>query len=679
MKKFFKVIELLLSEEEEAFLDSVSIVDKPAIERNFYYFATERPVEMWFNEDKMIVTGPAMIPYQRIPRTGDDGEMYFVYFSPDTIRLAADLFLKKNKASKNNVNHVPVYTDKLHVFESWIKESQNDKSVDYGYSDLPVGTWFVSMKVDDMETWQKIKSGELNGFSVEGAFMFGPEQLESVKLARHKVKYTDIRRRYRKAYKGLSEEEKSRLDMLIYMLEEIGTDQYDDANEAIQRSKQLGLEGRIHSHTENGRTYYMPGADHEEYDNALMNMEVDVNALPDYVNPGATGTIESEFARVSFDWDDTLSTYRGKQLFEEKLAAGDILYIITARNEISDEIRNFAKQNGIPMSRIYATGSNEEKVDVVRRLGIDTHIDNNATVVSELGSKGMKFESYTDYPQAASDNAKKALEWRDQYPDEIKGGTRIGWTRANQLANREPISEETIARMASFIRHEQNAEISEDAKGKPWTDAGYVAWLIWGGTEGVEWASRKLESIRNQEFVAVTPGETKDEYIGRCMSSLQGEYPDQDQRYAVCISEWESGTFSDQEFAERPIARIPEEERGRTGSDKNEPGDSTTTRGGVEVSEEVEKTLKDKIAKHNADNPQDSQKADLGMLKAVWRRGAGAYSVGTPGRRGMTRNQWAMGRVNAFLKILSGSAPSDKDYTQDNDLLPKSHPKYKEG
>jgi hypothetical protein len=66
------------------------------------------------------------------------------------------------------------------------------------------------------------------------------------------------------------------------------------------------------------------------------------------------------------------------------------------------------------------------------------------------------------------------------------------------------------------------------------------------------------------------------------------------------------------------------------------------------------------------------------MLKAVWRRGAGAYSVGTPGRKGMGRNQWAMGRVNAFLKILSGSAPSDKDYTQDNDLLPKSHPKHAE-
>jgi hypothetical protein len=671
MKKFFKVIELLLSEEDEAFLDSISIVDKPAIERNFYYFSEDKPVQMWFNDDKMIVTGPAMIPDQRIPRTGDDGEVYFVYFSPDTIRLAADLFLKKNKASKNNVNHVPVYTDKLHVFESWIKESQNDKSVDYGFGDLPVGTWFVSMKVDDMETWQKIKEGKLNGLSVEGAFMYGQEQLERMDFARYKAKYTDIRRRYRKAYKGLSEEEKRNLDTLIYMLEEIGTDEYDDANEAIARSKQIGLEGRIHSHTEDGKTYYMPGSNHEEYEVALLNMEVDVSALPDYVNPGATGNIQSEFAKVSFDWDDTLSTYRGKQLFEEKKQAGDTLYIISARQEVSDTMRNFALQNQIPLSRVYATGSNEDKVDLVRRLGIDKHIDNNATVVSELGSKGEKFvavnpgeskedyigrcmsalqgeypeqdqryavcitewdngsfsagfaESYTDYPEAAVDNAKRALVYAEEngWGD---CGTPIGKMRANQLAKKEPISEDTIARMAAFERHRQNSKT-------PYGEGcGKLMWDAWGGSEGIEWAQRKLAQIRGEEF------------------------------------------------AERPIARIPEEERGRTGSDKNEPGDTTTSRGGIEVSAEVEKTLKDKIAKHNEENPQDSQKADLGMLKAVWRRGAGAYSVGTPGRRGMTRAQWAMGRVNAFLKILSGSAPSDKDYTQDNDLLPKSHPKYSE-
>ena len=106
-----------------------------------------------------------------------------------------------------------------------------------------------------------------------------------------------------------------------------------------------------------------------------------------------------------------------------------------------------------------------------------------------------EFESTNDYPQAASDNACKVLRWRDQYGDEVQGMTRVGWTRANQLCKKENISEETIARMSAFQRHRKNAEISEENKGTPWKDAGYVAWLGWGGTEGIEWAARKVQEF----------------------------------------------------------------------------------------------------------------------------------------------------------------------------------------
>jgi len=122
----------------------------------------------------------------------------------------------------------------------------------------------------------------------------------------------------------------------------------------------------------------------------------------------------------------------------------------------------------------------------------------NADVKVLNSVKIENFESYNDYPQAASDAACKVLRWRDEHGDEVKGMTRVGWTRANQLCNREPISEETIARMASFARHKQNAEISEEYKGTPWKDAGYVAWLGWGDTAGIEWAQRKLKSIRQE-------------------------------------------------------------------------------------------------------------------------------------------------------------------------------------
>ena len=88
-------------------------------------------------------------------------------------------------------------------------------------------------------------------------------------------------------------------------------------------------------------------------------------------------------------------------------------------------------------------------------------------------------ETYNDYPESASNNAKKVLRWRDEHGDEVKGMTATGWQRANQLAKKEKISRTTIARMASFKRHQKNAEIDPKYKATPWKDNGYVAWLGW--------------------------------------------------------------------------------------------------------------------------------------------------------------------------------------------------------
>ena len=111
--------------------------------------------------------------------------------------------------------------------------------------------------------------------------------------------------------------------------------------------------------------------------------------------------------------------------------------------------------------------------------------------------EGVELETYNDYPESAKNNAKKVLRWRDEHGDEVKGMTRVGWTRANQLAKGENISRSTIARMASFKRHQKNAEVSAEFKSTPWKDKGYVAWLGWGGTSGVNWAINKLNSIDN--------------------------------------------------------------------------------------------------------------------------------------------------------------------------------------
>ena len=340
-------------------------------------------------------------------------------------------------------------------------------------------------------------------------------------------------------------------------------------------------------------------------------------------------------------------------------------------------------------------------------------------------------ETYTDYPDAAVNAAKRALAWAEEngWGD---CGMGPGKARANQLANREPISRETIARMSAFQRHKQNSDT-------PYGEGcGKLMWDAWGGDAGVEWAERKLKQIDKEKmsydtgalppYVDETP-KKKDKFALQGIPLPRGQkviLQAEDQNYdrGLVVELLEDGgynveywfdeptniepaeievdgeTITDsgnlvyigyhpelEKFAapasgnkgDRPLARIPKEDRGRTGSDTNKAGDSTTTRGGTTVPESVEKTLKDKIEAHNKKNPQDSQKATLGMLKAVWRRGSGAYSVGTPGKRGMQRSQWAMARVNAFLNILAGNQSGyDKDYKQDNDLLPKGHPKASE-
>lgn len=120
-----------------------------------------------------------------------------------------------------------------------------------------------------------------------------------------------------------------------------------------------------------------------------------------------------------------------------------------------------------------------------------------------------EFQSYDDYPSSARGNACKAIKWKEEYGDDVKGMTQIGWIRANQLCKGEKISEETIARMSGFQRHKKNSEVAPEYKDTPWKDKGYVAWLGWGGTTGINWAADKLQSIRNEMSFSVFSMEEK--------------------------------------------------------------------------------------------------------------------------------------------------------------------------
>jgi len=138
-----------------------------AVRNNGYYMNST-----WkFNDDQMIVTGPCMIPQQLIARRDEMGNLFHVYFSKDTIATIAKKFLADNNAHNTDINHNGAVTVENTLLESWIVEDPKmDKSSALGFN-VPEGTWMTSMKINNEETWQKIKAQELNGFSVEGSFL----------------------------------------------------------------------------------------------------------------------------------------------------------------------------------------------------------------------------------------------------------------------------------------------------------------------------------------------------------------------------------------------------------------------------------------------------------------------------------------------------------------------------
>jgi len=254
---------------------------------------------------------------------------------------------------------------------------------------LPKGTWFVSMRVNNDEVWERIKSGELKGLSIEGYFVDKMETLAK----------TDKKKKKKKKYAQVGE-----ID---------GFPVFDNIEDAVEVAKELGCEG-YHEHELEGNTVYMPCSDHEILDTLATILEEDCGC---------------------FDTD-----------------------LITP---------NPCQEGYEPIGHKIKDGRK---------------VPNCVPIEAEV-----ELESYTDYPKGATSNAKRAIEWKEENGSDC--GTQVGWTRARQLADRKPISRDTIARMASFKRHEQHKDV-------PYSEGcGGLMYDAWGGDSGINWAIRKLDKI----------------------------------------------------------------------------------------------------------------------------------------------------------------------------------------
>ena len=144
-------------------LFAVSLVEDPAIESNFIALSKEKQIIQLENEKRLLV-GAALIPNKPIYRN-INGKEFYISFDEATIEKLAQDFLANDYQHNITIEHQEGVDD-ITVVESWIKTSENDKSVGYGLNE-PIGTWFISVKVNNEEIWNRVKNGDYKGFSIE--------------------------------------------------------------------------------------------------------------------------------------------------------------------------------------------------------------------------------------------------------------------------------------------------------------------------------------------------------------------------------------------------------------------------------------------------------------------------------------------------------------------------------
>ena len=179
MENIIPIYELQIEQNEgsDVEVDFVALVDRPAIQRGFLAFKEARQNFVIQDEEQRIISGPLMLADTPIYRNDAIRGEYYVVFSADTIKQIAQKFFKKGYQNNVNLMHNSGDVQEgLTMFESWIVDKKRGIQPMVGFEDVPDGSWFGSYKVENDEAWNKVKSGEVLGFSVEGNFLYKEQE-----------------------------------------------------------------------------------------------------------------------------------------------------------------------------------------------------------------------------------------------------------------------------------------------------------------------------------------------------------------------------------------------------------------------------------------------------------------------------------------------------------------------
>lgn len=262
------------------------------------------------------------------------------------------------------------------------------------------------------------------------------------------------------------------------------TDMYTTIGEAEARAEQLGGEG-YHAHSIDGETVYMPFNSHREYLEAVGDNKQEIS---DRLKTALKKKADDHNEEVG---DDSTKRTTVNTLFEVyKRGVGAYR---TNPQSVRPNVQNADQwAMGRVNSYLYALKNGK-----FRSGKHDTDLLPEGHPQSSKDE--TKSQTFDNYPQAATNNAKRMLGWIEKYGrDVVQAGTNVGLARARQLSEREALSLDVLKRTKNYLtRSKTYSTVADEFKDEPWRDKGYVAYNLWGGEAMRVWAVKTLDKLEN--------------------------------------------------------------------------------------------------------------------------------------------------------------------------------------
>ena len=435
----------------------------------------------------------------------------------------------------------------------------------------------------------------------------------------------------------------------------IRRDVYDNPGEAMNRAKELGLEG-IHTLEENGKTHFMPGKTHAEYEKKMSEQNASYhNDEEDEEEKKASYHMDDEEKMAMHHMDDEKkeASYHKKKMTSqcdvgeefidgkcrvvsvymdlEISSASSLVEAATGKTYI--QIKGIAFHEGMNKNKWSLTRNGAEKV-LPQMVGADLTLNHPK-------AKHVGFERNMD---GGVNEAVVGRVIEATIDDDKKDGTYT----------------------VRYVANVERQELFEALESGLWMRPGYGVSIggygipVQADDKGLlfddDFTFDHLAIVHKPAYKRANIEEMKKMKVESASEkNTEARHGGQHGRH---------GPNDPRKTPAKPSER-------RRGSKKNPPGSAKKPNKNIQVSDATRTTIRNKMTEHNKKGK--GSRASMGALLTVFRRGAGAFS--TSHAPNMSRNGWGIARVNAFLYLLRNGRPSNPNYKQDNALIPKGHPR----